>query len=226
MTVQIDQLNKLYRDAIAKASKDRDWYRNRKDRWKYWSRGTRIAVWAALLVGAACPFVPDNLWSVNWLKLGYASVVIGGLIFSLDQFLLFSRTWIRYVTTQVKLDARIDTFAFEWEAALAGFTYSSPGTGKYAELVGLLKTFMQDIKSLVIGEAESWATDLNDALQSMERKIAKSEKELKEIYETKVQEDKKEKNEKENEKLTAVEHRTQNIGDRVTELAETLRESN
>ncbi len=169
----LPSLEKAYELAVSKARDAIRWYLIRK---KGHQRGARILRLGAIVMTSAGGLIPllseifkkangtvvlSPAWSA--VALGLAVSMIG-----LDKFFGCSSAWVRYITTELKIQEVLDTFEVEWQIDRAAWPAGRPDDAQRRAALERIKSFLARIDGLILEETGAWVAEFTSVLAKME----------------------------------------------------------
>jgi len=88
------------------------------------------------------------------LRLAIAAALLG-----FDRYFGFSRGWIRYVGTELKLRTALNQFNMTWPERLVTWADGNPDTVQVREAIAACAEFREQIDLLVGQETDQWVAD-------------------------------------------------------------------
>lgn len=191
--ITIDQLVREYDAAGAKASEELNWYEERRWKWRIWSHFTRGTVFLGLIIGTVLPFtsiespVVFGVTFATGTQLGLAYLVVTGLLYSLDQVFMISKTWVRYRDAQTKIESLLLECEYDWIRMQASIPDDDAAREKCDEALALFDKLVMDVRRVVEEETDVWNTQF-EAARGILGKLLKQQTET---VRQKVEEEKK-----------------------------------
>jgi hypothetical protein len=152
-----DSLEAVYRWVEEEAVRAVEWYLREK-RWKaVCSRALRILAVVGATAGAALPFiVRSGSLGFEW---GYFSLAVAAGAVAMDRFFGFSSAWMRYMTAELAIQARLQELRFT-RASLLMARGSRPLTADTAaDYLASLAESAATIAEELRNETLSWAEE-------------------------------------------------------------------
>ena len=162
-----ESLEILYRHVIERAIKTIKWYLNAKAPKRYYGRFLRIAALVLATTGGIIPVVAQIVPRVQpaWSSI---ILIIAAALVTADYLLGFSRGWMRYMETALRLHSLLDDFQYEWEKQRITWSNNSVTPGQLNKALTSLQLFVQEINSQVRNETSGWAAEFTDSLKSLD----------------------------------------------------------
>lgn len=160
--------------AINYASEKSDYYKRGSKIKRNWAKGLRIIAIVATALGGLLP-VLSQILEKNGLHLepAWATVAITIAVTSigLDRFFGFSSAWIRFITTQLKIDSKIEQFKLNLENEKFSWVGADPGFDKAKTVINLAVTFINEISQMVQDETYAWMTEFQNVIQKFNDEV-------------------------------------------------------
>lgn len=180
--ITIEQLDAVYLQAVETAKVDLGWYTTHKQRWWPLAMVNRVIVFVGLLLGAVLPFVKVEALSIGSVtfeggtQLGYALLVVTGLVLGLDRIFMLSQTWVRFRDAEMKIKSRILESDWDWARMKASMSAEGAAAARSDEALGLFDAFAMDVRAVVENETKLWTTQLRESGAAL-RELLKSQTE-------------------------------------------------
>lgn len=160
-----------------------EWFLAKKESPKRWSRFLRLA---ALIVGGLGGLVPltsaaringylESFFAlpagIEWNGIGYVLLGVAGLLVLIDKLFGFSSSWMRYMTTQIRLQQLLIDYQAQW-CNYQGSPDKDSVEAKarmYQNIRAFLLRLMTDLEE----EIGTWANDYRAQLARMEQDLQK-----------------------------------------------------
>ena len=169
-------LDQLYRYLVHHAESNIHWYLRRKSVKRRWAVTLRLAAIVmgtmAAVIPAVVGIVPVGKLTGNWAPLSSVFVALSAGSIGLDKFFGFSSAWMRYMTTELDLQARLKTFQLGWLQERLRWWEKPLSQEKTLELLQMLEAFTRDVDGLVANETRMWIDEFRGNLASLERVTA------------------------------------------------------
>jgi hypothetical protein len=157
----------------AEAERAISWYLDRKTSKRLIARGLRLIAILATACAGLIPLLAQILTSGGRpaIEPAWASVALiaAALAIALDQFLGTSKAWMRFLLTEMQLQASLHAFELSWEAKKARLQGKAPQATDIEEMLGLCRDFMHAVDAAVRDETTLWSTELSTALKDLEQ---------------------------------------------------------
>lgn len=169
-----EDLHTLAAYAIGLTAASRNYYRNNSKFKRRWAKGLRITAILSGALGGLLPILSQIAKSGNKvLDPAWATVAITIAITAIgfDRFFGFSNGWMRFVTTEMKLDAKIEQFRLTLEAEKFSW-HSKPPTFEQAKSVlVLIVNFIKETLDIVQDETNTWMVEFQNVLQKFNEEM-------------------------------------------------------
>ena len=176
-----DSLQRAYQWAVHKADERIGWYKQ-KSKWKRWfSRLLRFGAVALAAAGVLCPLVAaTGLWpnaesGTNTLslgQLGYVFFALAAALHGFDRCFRLSKSWMRFIVTQLSLERLVIEFHYDWASLLAGQQGqpSSPQPDVPTTLQRI-KDFSMAVEAAIKQETDAWVAEFQSSLAELEKML-------------------------------------------------------
>ena len=170
-------LDGLYDFVKGRAERVVDWYlKSRRDK-KHWAirlRGLAIILATAAAIIPILALIITNKEGKAIINPAYASVGLAavGMLVAMDRLLGLSSSWIRYVSTELRVQKRLNEFLIEWQCEKAKWIKGEPAKNQTAVMFRLAKQFIKDVDELIIEETAAWEAEFQSALKQI-KELAK-----------------------------------------------------
>lgn len=170
---QPEELQKLYGDVLKKGREAMEWYARQKDGKKMWGRFYRVV---AILLGSAASITPIIVQLLppeqhyqRWSVLASVFAVLSATCVGLDRFSGASSGWMRYVSSYLDLNARLEALQFGW-ARLALSPPTIPKDQRLSALLDLLQGFISSANEVIKQETQEWMAEFKGNLALLEQR--------------------------------------------------------
>ena len=169
-------LNEFFKYTIDEAEKYRKWYSDNAARNKKRARPLRRFTIILFALGGIIPVLFQILSQFGWerfLNPAWATVVIAaaGAILGLDKFFGYSRSWIRYRTTESTIIAERERLIYDWVSGRLDWEGKPPEFKHAKEMVTLLRDFSVKISNIVSEETQAWVAEFESALSRLDERM-------------------------------------------------------
>jgi hypothetical protein len=161
-----DDLKQMADYAIAIADSSRKYYQNNSVFKRSWAKRLRMIAIFATAVSGVLPIVAqmtpevDPAWAT--IAISFAITAIG-----VDRFFGFSSAWMRFVTTEIKLQGKIEQFRLQVENEKYSWNGNSPDFEKGRSLLNTTIAFLNEVSEIVKEETNTWMLEFQSALQKL-----------------------------------------------------------
>ena len=173
---QMRSLNQVFEYTVGKTQGSIGWYYKSAKSKKQGAQRLRII---AILFGAIGTIFPV-IGTVADVNPAYATIIlsISATAIGIDTFFGYSSSWIRFITTAMKLEARLVVFRFAWHQALIANEGDDPSPDQVKELVASCATMLNEVQSMVEEETQMWVQEFKQSLRSYGEKISEQRQAL------------------------------------------------
>jgi len=173
----IDSLDKLYRLTIHEAEQSIAWYRINSRPKKRWAQRIRVAAIVATSLGGIIPILSQIVANNNeiWGKIlnpAWASVAIAlaATALGLDRFFGFSTAWMRYITSEMQIQGKLQAFQFEWEVERLSWRGNAPSYKQARTMMLRCATFAAEVSNIIQAETLTWVEEFQGALKTLDER--------------------------------------------------------
>ncbi len=168
-----ESINAVYLFVLAKATGAIDWYIDAK-RWKK-RFATYLRLGAILLTaaGGILPILSQLITRDSGRPLiapAWASVIlaVAATLVVLDQFFGFSSGWIRYISTELRVQKLLDEFRIDWQGEMATWPKTGPDKNHIQTALSTARTFVTQVNARVLEETDAWVAEFQSALKQID----------------------------------------------------------
>ena len=174
-------LDALYQYVKDRATKAIDWYLESKRDKKIWAIWLRVLAILLASAGALLPILSQIITDENGEQIiapAWASValVLAGVLVALDRFLGCSSSWIRYISTELRLQKILDEFQIDWQCQKSKWKDAGPDNRQIRDIFGIAKQFIQQVDQLIIEETNAWIAEFQSVLKQIDELAKMKEK--------------------------------------------------
>jgi hypothetical protein len=169
-------LNKLYDFAEAQADRAVYWYYKNKRKKAWGSRITRFGMIIFTAVGGMVPILinaiadkANEAEQLRWNQYGYLALGMAALFLALDRFSGGSSGWMRYVTTQTRIESLMEELRFDWQDQKAALGAAPYAAEKIVTCISRLKSFSAAVRAEIEKETLAWVTEFRSNLEQLEK---------------------------------------------------------
>lgn len=182
---QEPSLNKLFDIVIANAAETSGWYSDKARKNRLWAMWLRSIAIVASTLGAGIPLVSKlfgDQYSPSGVPVELAAIVLscGVAAILLDKFYGFSSSWIRFITTHLKIKRKIQTILFEWQLLRLNLAGKAFEKADLETLFSLCYRFHSEISDIVKEETQAWKQQFEHSLALIDERLNMKFKDLKE----------------------------------------------
>lgn len=147
------------------------WYERNARTMRKRSRALRIAAIAFGALGALIPLIATAAKSSDWSPWGYVAAAIAAACVAADRFFGASSSWIRFITSSLKLRTFLLQERFEWALVSANMQSGAepPSIELTLEAIQRMGRFVGRVQAEILSETEVWAKEFQSALADLER---------------------------------------------------------
>ena len=176
-----DSLQRAYQWAVDKANERIEWYQ-RKSKWKRrWSWFLRLGAVALAAVGVLCPLIAaTGLWpngesgtnALSLGQLGYVFFALAAALHGFDRCFRLSKSWMRFIVTQLSLERLVIEFHYDWASLLAG-QQGQPTSAQpdLPAMVQRIKDFSMAVEAAIKQETDAWVAEFQSSLAELEKML-------------------------------------------------------
>jgi len=169
-----ESLNTLYEHTVREVQDDIGWYVKdiKGKRRMAWNLRIFTVFFAGL--GTIYPILNELLTfegflttfeSAIWTTV-FLSISAGTLWF--DRFFGYSTAWMRYMTTQMLLEKKLDSFEYEWEIDRLKWRGNPPTIEQVQMMLGKAAMFRSEVSQIVQDETNLWVQEFQRALAQLD----------------------------------------------------------
>lgn len=169
----LDSLGKIFAATIGYGVASIEWYQKARRSKKTWSLFLRAAAIALGAIGALLPLIVSLGQRVSWLdwiansQLGYIAFAGAAACLAVDKFYGFSTGWIRYIRTELTLQAALLQLRYDWFALLAKVAQSHPAPDQVQLMLQKLQAFVAFVNKQVEQETDAWILEFQSGLAEL-----------------------------------------------------------
>lgn len=174
-TELLNSLDLVYDYTVYKANSSIGWYDRDAKRKKRWARTLRLTAIGFAALGAVFPvLIPIlNDWGVD-IGSTWATIVLaiaGGAV-ATDRLFGFSSSWMRSITTGMRLRGMLDSFQFAWESERVMLGGEVPTNEQAQALIARCGEFVDAVGAVVQEETAVWVQEFSNSLAQLDQRIA------------------------------------------------------
>lgn len=172
-----DSLDKLYRLTISEAEQSMAWYRINSRPKKRWAQIIRVSAIVATSLGGIIPIlsqivseVDENLLLLFNPALASVAIALAATALGLDRFFGFSTAWMRFITSEMKIKSKLQTFQFEWAVERMSWRGEAPNHKQARAMIMRCAAFASEISNIVQDETLTWVEEFQGALKTLDER--------------------------------------------------------
>jgi len=164
-------LNQLCKQVENKAVETINWYIKRKQYQCVMSKILRFFAILLVLIGGLYPILLsiDELGLPKNAQYGYIAFAIAAACLSLDKFMGFSSSWVRYMQTAFYLQKALAEFQADWVLMWAEVKNDSLDFKQQKKLLCRLKAFHTEIHAEIEHELQMWVNEFQKSLALLQK---------------------------------------------------------
>ena len=167
---KLESLQSVYNYVLNMASEPIEWYKKKKIMVRFFAKLLRGVAIIITTIAALIPMLTD-LIKIGGKPLDsvWASIalVIGAALIAADRFFGFSASWMRFVDSEIKIDALLKDFQIDWEMQKAALKGRIPDDSQIQEQLRKCRTFLNHVNEILAEESEQWQNDFRNALKQI-----------------------------------------------------------
>jgi len=156
----------LYQWVVKNTQQQIQWYDQRRRPMRFLAQWVRGIALVLATLGAICPLITPIIDGENktFPTLGYVFIAIGAALVSFDRYYGFSRSWMRFASTQFSLQVLLREFQFDWSLFL-----SQPFSATAS--IQKLNEFSGKVDAIVKQETDAWIADFKNNIAELEKML-------------------------------------------------------
>lgn len=203
---KVDQdLHRLYRSVIEKATEAINYYKERKPTKRIGARAIRFFAVVLFSLAGLVPLVdstsvfdddpPIIVGKLDATKVEEAIkesrgsgidsgqvallfAAVAAALLGMDKFFGLSSTWTRFVSAELSLERSLDRFQMDWALANVSLKNDDEERKRPIDRVQLLKEFSMEISQINEDETKVWISEYQTALAALERSVKERQEAL------------------------------------------------
>ena len=177
----IESLDAMYTSAEQFALDSATWYVRKKGWPARISRMSRGIAVVLLVFGMLTPLLASLPFKGMAVvtPFGYLALALAGSALLVDRFGSFSSAWMRYISTNMRIQRLLRTFQIDWQVGKAQLeleTSKEQQRQKIFTLLGQIRDFTDKISQAVEDETSAWIAEFRDTLAELQRSISERQK--------------------------------------------------
>jgi len=165
----LDQdLRELTIYAMDYARQFRDYYRNSANYKRSWAKILRIIAIISTALGGLLPVLSQILAKDNInLEPAWATVAITIAVtaIGLDRFFGFSSAWMRFITTEIKINSKIEQIKLNIENERFSWQGAAPDFDSAKTMINHITLFINEVSEIVKDETNTWMMEFQNSIQ-------------------------------------------------------------
>ena len=154
--------------SLSIADSARTYYQKNSRKKKSWAKNLRLVAILATALGGMLPILSQILRTYKIdLDPAWATVAITVAItaIGLDRFFGFSSAWMRFVTTEIKMEGRIEQFRLNVENEKFSWHGVAPNFEQGRSMLTIIVQFITETSDIVKDETNTWMVEFQSAIQ-------------------------------------------------------------
>lgn len=173
----LKSLRALRAYAEAQAERATDWYYRSKRKKSKVSSTARFATIVLTALGGLIPIIAtivygnaaEELQRLRFNQWGYLAIGFAGLALGFDRFYGGSSGWMRYVTTALAIESRLEEFRLDWIKIESELALRLNDQALVASAIDRIKAFVAAVRAQVESETQAWVTEFRSTLTQLEK---------------------------------------------------------
>ncbi|MGH9396694.1 MAG: SLATT domain-containing protein [Terriglobia bacterium] len=163
----------LFRFTYEKGQKRIDWYKDNVTGMRFGSRLCRGAAIIFIGIGSLLPLVGAASVGLGWdakkipFGFGYVAFALAAGCLGYDKYFGLSTGWLRYIKTQLALEAGLDQLRLDWMSLIAKVQGNKPTPDQIQVLLKRLQIFVQFVDAQVQQETNAWILEFQTNLAEL-----------------------------------------------------------
>jgi len=166
-----DDIRALTDYAIAIGQNSKGYYTRNSAYKRAWAKALRLIAILATAVAGLLPIISQiaSKYYRNPLDPAWATIAIsvGITAIGLDRFFGFSSAWMRFVTTEIKIEGKIGQFRMNIENEKFSWAGEPPSFDKAKTTLNIIAVFINDLSDTVKDETNSWMLEFQNVIQKL-----------------------------------------------------------
>jgi hypothetical protein len=96
------------------------------------------------------------------------ALAVSAALLGLDRFFGFSRAWIRYVGTELKIRSALNEFNMGWPLRMVDWQVGEPDAAQAKEAITACRSFGEELDALVKQETAQWVLDFQASMKDLD----------------------------------------------------------
>lgn len=164
-------LNTLADYGISLAESSRNYYRKNSRTKSGWAKGLRITAIVSGALGGLLPILSqifnkglDPAWAT-------VAVTIAITAIGFDRFFGFSNAWMRFITTEMKIESKIQQFRLSLEVERFSWAGKPPAFQEGKSMLVLVANFIKEVLDIVQDETNTWMVEFQNVIQKFNEEM-------------------------------------------------------
>lgn len=157
--------------AIDFGTRNKEYYRNNSAYKRSLAKGLRILAILASAVAGVLPVLSQISANNNKYPIDPAwatvAVTVAITAIGLDRFFGFSSGWVRFITTEIKIESKIEQLRLSIENERFSWQGQPPTFDKAKATLGIIISFLNEISEIVKDETNTWVIEFQNVLQKL-----------------------------------------------------------
>ncbi|HEX5482807.1 MAG TPA: SLATT domain-containing protein [Terriglobia bacterium] len=169
----LGSLKALFHFTVERGLSQIDWYKRNVAGVRWGSRVCRCAAIIFISIGSLLPLIAAAGIGLGWngrkipFEFGYVAFALAAGFLGFDKYFGLSTAWIRYIKTQLALEAALHQLQLDWVALLLKIQASSPAPDQIQAAVRRLLTFVQYMDAQIQQETDAWVLEFQANLAEL-----------------------------------------------------------
>jgi hypothetical protein len=168
-----ESLHAVYVRALQRAEEAATWYVSRRAAKRRWAMYLRVGAIALASIAAILPLLSQVFQDEGKpvIQPVWASValVLAAALVGLDRYFGFSSAWMRFMISELSLNALISDFELAWQAERASWADGAPSSQQVEDALSIVRKFVATVTGVVRDETSSWVTEFQAALKELDQ---------------------------------------------------------
>lgn len=166
-------LERLFRFTVGKAEGSIRWYDVKSRPKKRWAQMLRVTAILATALGGILPILSQMplaekasvLFNPAWASV---AIAVAATALGLDRFFGFSSAWMRFMTTQMHIQSKLEAFQYNWMRERAAWGATPPGFEQAQAMIVNCANFAAEVSKLVEDETQAWVSEFQNVLRRLD----------------------------------------------------------
>ena len=162
-------LKVLRKNVETKATESINWYLKHKNTKARSSKFLRVSSIIFIFIGGISPILQGLEWfNGQDCQYGYIALAFAAVCIAFDKFFGFSSSWMRYMTTAIKLQKALANFQTDWMLSWAEVKDNTPSVEQHRQLLQHIKQLSLNILNEIEHETKMWTHEFQSNLSQLE----------------------------------------------------------